>query len=290
MEGISYSMEELIPIVAKLAEQYTSYESTSVTYEKANQLMEAVIYCIREYERAPLDHLEEYDAEKTGISHGRMYLAAREGLSAKEAYRLGYQLVDAKVRAMKEKYHTLLLDFHSYGNIALKDTVAAVPEFLKWYDIKYDPQNTILTLDYPVLKDLGQYTGIDAVWEYVKCISIEQRFLNRFPETYVKRALSEYCEEYEEMFENLGGILLSDLVYHLLLKRPFDDPGRMKDDQVKVQAVLGMYSPGEAKEAVRGMVREFICKFYKNNMEIWHYLEKECDNIVVRICHTVTAS
>ena len=38
-----YEMEELVPIVAKLAEQYTGHESTSVTYEKANQLMTACL-------------------------------------------------------------------------------------------------------------------------------------------------------------------------------------------------------------------------------------------------------
>ena len=41
-----YTMEELIVIVGKLAEQYTSGESTSITYERARQFMEAVIYCI----------------------------------------------------------------------------------------------------------------------------------------------------------------------------------------------------------------------------------------------------
>ena len=32
---MNYKMEELIPIVGKLAGRYTSFESTSVTYEKA---------------------------------------------------------------------------------------------------------------------------------------------------------------------------------------------------------------------------------------------------------------
>lgn len=41
-----YTMEQLIPVVAGLAEEFTSKESCSVTYEKARQLMEAVIYCI----------------------------------------------------------------------------------------------------------------------------------------------------------------------------------------------------------------------------------------------------
>ena len=36
---MDYEMEELVPIVGKLAEKYTSHESTSITYEKAEQLM-----------------------------------------------------------------------------------------------------------------------------------------------------------------------------------------------------------------------------------------------------------
>ena len=43
-----YEMEELVPIVASLSEKYTSKESTSVSYETARQLMEAVMYCINE--------------------------------------------------------------------------------------------------------------------------------------------------------------------------------------------------------------------------------------------------
>ena len=39
-------MEELLPVVAKLAERYTSKESSSVSYKTAEQLMGAVVYCI----------------------------------------------------------------------------------------------------------------------------------------------------------------------------------------------------------------------------------------------------
>ena len=41
-------MEELVPIVGKLAGEYMGHASTSVTYETAEQLMEAVLYCVRE--------------------------------------------------------------------------------------------------------------------------------------------------------------------------------------------------------------------------------------------------
>ena len=43
-----YEPEELLPLVARLAKKYTGGESTSVTYETAQYLMEAVLYCINE--------------------------------------------------------------------------------------------------------------------------------------------------------------------------------------------------------------------------------------------------
>lgn len=48
---------------------------------------------------------------------------------------------------------------------------------MKWYDVKFEPQNIILPLDYPVLKDLSAYTGIDRIYEFILCIHLEQRFL-----------------------------------------------------------------------------------------------------------------
>lgn len=45
---MEYPMEELIPILAELTDRFTSKESTSVSYERARQLMEAILYCIRQ--------------------------------------------------------------------------------------------------------------------------------------------------------------------------------------------------------------------------------------------------
>ena len=45
---MEYEMEELIPLVKELCDRYTGKESTSVTYEAAQRLMEAVLYCIHE--------------------------------------------------------------------------------------------------------------------------------------------------------------------------------------------------------------------------------------------------
>ena len=42
-----YQREELVGLVVELTERYSGFDSTSVTYERAQQLMEAVCYCLQ---------------------------------------------------------------------------------------------------------------------------------------------------------------------------------------------------------------------------------------------------
>ena len=59
-------MMEALPIVAELSRKYTSGESTSVTYETANRLMGAVLYCVNEYETGdtlPMRQVESHCGE-----------------------------------------------------------------------------------------------------------------------------------------------------------------------------------------------------------------------------------
>lgn len=63
-------MEELLPVAAKLTERYTAGRSMSVTYEKACQMMEAVLYCIRQ-------------------GQGENQMTGPEKLSAEKAWRYG---------------------------------------------------------------------------------------------------------------------------------------------------------------------------------------------------------
>ena len=182
-----YEMEELVPIVGRLAEKYTAFESTSLPYEKAAQLMEAVLYCTREAEPS---------GGESALSPGR--------LSAQQAYEAGLARVKQKTRLALDRYNSILRNFVSYGNHCLEDTfLRGLPEFFKWYDPVFEPQNTILTLDYPVLKDLSGSTGIDRIHEWLCCVGLEQSFLEKFPESLVRCILEKYSHLYEELADNL---------------------------------------------------------------------------------------
>ena len=69
---------------------------------------------------------------------------------------------------------TCLANFSQAVRICLRDTfMKGLPEFFKWYDIRFEPQNTILTLDYPLLKDISSYSGIDKIYEFIRCVHAE---------------------------------------------------------------------------------------------------------------------
>lgn len=198
-----YTPKELFEVTAKLAGKYTGHESTSVTYEKGRQLMEAVLYCISEYEREETSEI--------------CVLDSKAGPGAEYVYRKGYELVLRKTKKMLGLYHLLLKKFNAYGNHNYSDTVLlGIPEFFRRYDARFEPQNHILTLDYPVLASMEEVRGIDAIEQYLCAVRLEQRFMGAFPEDYVLRVLKEYDPGYEDQIYNICKIFLRNVLGRML--------------------------------------------------------------------------
>lgn len=195
---MQFQLQELIPIVAELAGKATGYESSSVSYEKAEQLMGVVLYTIRETKQ---------ESRKKPNQRGK-----REGLhrrmTAKEAYDSGYEMLCRKVRCCQEAYNRMILSFDSYGNEFYEDTVIkGLPQFFLHYDVRFCPQDTILTLDYPTRDFRQALTGIDQIEDYLRSISEEQQYLQQFPRQQVLDVLRRWHPDYRELPVNLAEIM-----------------------------------------------------------------------------------
>lgn len=185
-----YTMEELLSIVGELAEKYTSKESSSVTYEKASQLMEAVIYCIAHFE-------------------SRDNLLRTQALPmARDAYRIGYENVIRKVKDTQKRYNELINFFDDFGNRNYRDTVEkALLGFFLYYNPLFAPMENIITMDYPVFGLDMSLEGIDIIAEYIDAIWEEQQYLRKFPRNYVIGELRCFHPKYENEFFNLREVL-----------------------------------------------------------------------------------
>lgn len=263
---MDYKMEELLPIVSELAQKYTGYESTSITYEKAQSLMGAVLYCLDECRNSCADSL------------------ADKNVSVKEQYHIGANLILEKVNGIKELFNTVSCQFDDFGVKCLYDTVQkGIPQFLKWYDIKFCPQDTILTLDYPLLIDCSSLTGADAVYKYIKAIQIEQSFLSLFDRNYVISVLANYNSEYRDMLENICGIVLINTVGHIAVKKPFHDACFLHEEYVQLSEIFKGKLISDIENTVKIFIGEMVRRFYKDNADMLAYLCCETKNMATRI-------
>ncbi len=272
MEHMDYPLEELIPLAAELASRYSGYEHTSVTYETAQRLMDAVLYCINE--------------GINGQNHDCCDGAALwiKDISAKDAYLSGRNIVEEKVRELREVYNRLIPDFEDYNCECLRRTVAReIPRFLSKYDFIYAPQETLLTFDYPVLGNTGILCGIGAVLEYVRRVELEQRFLKKFAREYVIETLQMYCHDYRLLFENISSIILQNIIMHRLAGRPVSSGGFRPEETERIRTVLGKMPGREAEERIAGMILRLVEHYYDNDRRLSEYLQCAAPDIAWKI-------
>lgn len=264
---MDYEMEELVPIVGKLAEKYTSHESTSITYEKAEQLMGAVLYCIHE--------LWESSGNAPSLN---------KKLSAQRAYEMGAAYVREKTGKALDLYNRILPKFCYYENKCLYDTfVKGIPEFFKWYDIQFEPQNTILTLDYPLLKDISEYTGIDKIFEFIKSIGLEQKFLKLFPAGYVINILSKDNRNWQESMDNICEIVFTHVIGHIMLGKSLTVIELKETDYFYMQEMFEQIALEDIKKHLEVTLEIYIKNYYENDRELLNYLSGAISGIVVRL-------
>lgn len=263
---MDYQMEELLPIVSELAQKYAGYESTSITYEKAQSLMEAVLFCLSEYNNSAADSLVQRD------------------ISVKEQYNTGVKLLSEKVEDIRKIFNEISFQFEDFGVKCLYDTVQkGIPQFLKWYDIKFCPQNTILTLDYPLLIDCSSLTGADAVYKYIRAIQTEQKFLGKFDRNYVMLVYKKYNSEYSDITENICSIVLTNIVGHIAIKKPFHDIDFLYEEYLQLSKIFAGKSISDIENVVKDLIKKIVSQFYEDDMDMLEYLCHETNNIAVRI-------
>lgn len=259
-------LEELLVLVSELAERYTGYESTSVSYERAQMLMEAVLYCIKEC------------GESAGVAYAGMTLRAQ--------YEAGLALLREKVEKIRRLFNTLTDTFDDYGVKCLSDTVKkGIPEFLKRYDVTFAPQETLLTLDYPLLIDLKGMCGADAVYEFLRAVETEQRFLRGLGRGYVTSVLERYDPCYEDMVENICSIVLADVIGYMAAKKPLtaEAGGFWEADRARILKLFGGKTVPETEELIKQMIRVVTAQYYGGDSGISDYLCREAGNLAARM-------
>lgn len=260
-------MMEAVSIVADLSRKYTSGESTSVTYETANQLMGAVMYCIEEY-------------KKHGIA-----LERQKSISLREKYEVGKELLLQKIQDSRERYNHLMEYFNAYGNHNYQDTVTkAISGFFVHYDARFNPQNTIITCDYPTIISVrdSYMSGIDLIDQYLHYIELEQKFLRKIPRDYICRILYQSDSDYENQFYNIAAVIVRHLLVNGLIGKPNLINGN-ETDYKRVYEIVGDMDIKQLRKRLDDTLSILLHEAYDNSQELHQYFQNEITELSVRL-------
>ncbi|GKX67138.1 DUF6179 domain-containing protein [Inconstantimicrobium mannanitabidum] len=180
------SEEEIFNIQLKLTEllkelilRYTKGESTSVTVETTENLLNSILYAID-------FHLLELNSVKAAIGE----LKQKE---LKHIYEAGIEQIRICVIETRKLYkkinkNRLQLDLESY-NITLDE---GIPYFFEKYNIIFENHYALASIDYPLVFDDMKVRGVSYIKNYLEHLDIETEFCRFFLIENIKKLLIGY--------------------------------------------------------------------------------------------------
>ncbi|MGF6990598.1 hypothetical protein M2145_000965 [Lachnospiraceae bacterium PF1-21] len=229
--------EELLRLLNQVIQKSVSYESTSVTYERAQELMDGILY-----------HVEVCGAEE-GSLRG-------ENTPLEVLYQQGLEITKKKVYRAKAVYTKIIEDFRDYGVENYRETILkGMPAFFLNYDPIYLPQNHILTLDYPPLHQVVDKRGADLILEYLEDIRAEQHFLNRFSENAIIQVLEEVSSDYrQDYLDNIVYCILRQVLFCMIAGKSIE---RLEVDAEDKEEIVAFFAR-DAKEKAIAKIKRLI--------------------------------
>lgn len=171
---ITPDTEELLALVTQLARHYTGYESSSVSVELLQQLVDAVEYCLNEedIDRPSQSTEQQRPPHREGrtpesVDRPSQSTEMQPSLPLRDRFETGRERVVTKTRAAQQLYNVLAPMAAGSRDIRLKMDFEVLPQFFRYYDWMYRPQETVVDLDYPVSNATRTLSGVDYIYAYL---------------------------------------------------------------------------------------------------------------------------
>lgn len=208
--------------------------------------------------------------------------------SSSVSYDTARLLMEAAVYCLKEcerETGDTMLEGHRVDSLTAyeegyhRDTIIkGMPEFFLKYDARFEPQNHILTLDYPVLYSPDDKVGIDKILHYLNEAEYEHIFLQNFSREAIMSLLEVVRPDYSELyFENIcipvlmraaACMIADEKVYYLELSEAGEEEAEayfaeihMNAAQNRFDGLLDILEKQVMGEAYRGVFKNLARDF-----------------------------
>ncbi len=198
----SFSESEQEKLIAGLWEllkmqagKYNGIDSTSITIEKAQDILESMLYTI--------GVATENGAAKEEILNGSLSLLLDRGR----------EILKGKQKSVKVEWRLLCREVPHIPNVYFLSTMENLGLFFDSYDIYFAAHHTSESIDYwPLCPIPETVKGISYIEEYIHRIQIENDYLNCFEREDVISLCEKYVPDYREALFNLCEPVLTNAI------------------------------------------------------------------------------
>ncbi|MCY7951305.1 DUF6179 domain-containing protein [Bacillus inaquosorum] len=198
---------EMMQILQRLIDQHTQGESTSVTTETAEGIMISLLYAMDAYAL----HFEKPEEVLVHLHSDSVKKIYTKGVEL-----LHYYFEEAKQLYQDVKKMKLDVPVDAY-NLTIDESL---PIFMNNYNIIFEAQNTMASIDYPLATDNMQLQGVFYIKQYLERLLIETRFCHFFNHQdlmYVLTNFGRICRfNYRIELFNIFELMINNAVFSLL--------------------------------------------------------------------------
>ena len=200
---------DIISLLGERVEKFTMGDSSSVTKETAERILGSILYCIKSDSN---NTIKNSTLDKS--------LIKEENLDIRTAFYNGLLIKKEKIKKAKILCENIKREFYFIDNCYYKDIIwKGMDAFFKNYDVEFNPQYNVLTLDYPLYIEIENLSGIDLIYEYLKRFYIEERFLKKFEIYVIEEVLRGYNDNFNNLVINICKIILRNAIICKILNK-----------------------------------------------------------------------
>ena len=242
-EQLEAVQQDTMRLLEYITRRYTGFDSTSVTVDRAQELLESALFTVGV-------QLKTFSAPDEALN-----AVLKDGLLSQ--YRAGREHLNELLSRAHSYQTSLLENLFPTGNEFYSATVlGGISGFFKLYRPDYAAQEIHITADYPTLIGLPPLKGAEFIVRYLRQLCTENAFLNLFDPLLIDRLLRAHEPRYEHIPLNLcQPMLCAALGCELLGLEPREL--KLRPDDVDT---LSRRFAGLSREEAEGQLRKALAE------------------------------
>lgn len=197
---------QVVTLLGETVLKYTQGDSSSVKVETAQRLLGSIYYAI--------------DAVSRSFADPEDALAILTAGQVKDLYQNGLVLIEECVAECRRLYNDVVQNKLDVPNVAYHSTIDSLPLFFRHYDMRFNAQDTMADMDYPLLFDNMRIEGCYYIKQYLEKLILETSFCRLFDLQDINKLLRQYGRvygiDYKEDLINIFEIVLTNAIFSVL--------------------------------------------------------------------------